>query len=51
MIDGLHGDDLGQQLRIVPADVFDQLGLGVGRSGDEHGAGTAIDCATAWRKA
>ena len=39
MVDGFHaGDDL-HQLRVVVVDVLDELGLGVGRPGDEHGAG------------
>ena len=39
MIDGLDaGNDLHQS-RVVLADVLDQLGLGIGRSGDENRAG------------
>lgn len=39
MIDGFHADDTPGQLRIMDANMFDQLGLGAGRPGDENGAG------------
>ena len=39
VIDAFHADDLLRHLRIVLADMFDQRGLGVGRTGDEDRAG------------
>ena len=52
VIDAFQADDLLRHLRIVLADMFDQRGLGVGRTGDEDRAGTRDrDCATACRKA
>ena len=38
MIDAFHADDLLCQLRIVLADMLDELGLGVGRAGDQDRA-------------
>jgi len=39
MIDGFDSDDDPHQLGIMLADVLDQLGLGVGRAGDENRVG------------
>ena len=39
MVDGFDADDDLHQLRMAGMNVFDQLGLGVGGSGDQNGAG------------